>query len=274
MDYFGSNPAMADWNRRWMAEEGRHSDVMTDYLRGLYLDDPVLLQDGRFQNMTSGDVPNPYSIVDAIAYVSFQEKATRISHQNAGLLLAQTAQYGIGKVFPLDPEGTGLAEADPELWERRQDLEREERTELVRTVGKAIMTRVAKDESLHYRFYSELMKEVLRTHPSVAIPAILRQVIVFGMPGQGIDGFEDKARQIADTGIYDRRLHHDDITESVILGNWKLHEITDGLDDRAKAAQEFLVETVIPESDRMATRFEEKRAARREANPDAVYLKH
>ena len=273
MDYFGSNPDMADWNRRWMAEEGRHSDVMTDFLRGLYLDDPVLLQDGRFQNMTSGDVPSPYSIVDAIAYVSYQEKATRISHQNAGLLLAQTAKYGIGKVFPLDVEGTGLADPDPELWQRRQELEREERTELVRTAGKAIMTRVAKDESLHYRFYSELMREVLDTHPSIAVPAILRQTVVFGMPGQGIDGFKDKARMIADAEIYDLPQHHDEIVEGVNLKRWKVHEISDAdLDDEAKAAQEFLVETVIPGSKAMADRFAEKRAARRAADPDAAWV--
>jgi acyl-[acyl-carrier-protein] desaturase len=273
MDYFGSNPAMAAWNRRWMAEEGRHSDVMTDYLRGLYLDDPVLLQDGRFQNMTSGDVPSPYSIVDAIAYVTFQEKATRISHQNSGLLLEQTAEYSDDKQFPLDETGTGLADVNPETWERRQELEREERAELVRATGKAIMTRVAQDESLHYRFYAGLMDEVIQTAPSMALNAILRQIVVFGMPGQGIDDFKQRARTIADTGIYDLRLHHDDIVEGVALKRWKVHEIEQAkLDDEAKAAQEFLVETVIPGLDKMATRFVEKRDARRAADPDAIYL--
>jgi acyl-[acyl-carrier-protein] desaturase len=247
---------------------------MTDFLRGLYLDDPVLLQDGRFQNMTSGEVPSPYSIVDAVAYVAFQEKATRISHQNAGLILAQTAEYSDDKHFPLDAEGTGLADADPETWERRQALEREERSELVRTVGKAIMTRVAQDESLHYRFYANLMEEVIQTSPSIAVKAILRQTVGFQMPGTGINDFEQRARVIADAGIYDRRLHHDEILEAVMLKRWKIDKIeAAGLDDEAKAAQEFLVETVLPEHDKLAARFEEKRAARREANPDAVYLR-
>jgi len=65
---FGSDTAFGEWARNWTAEEGRHSIVMRDYFSG-------------------GQVPTPNDAFEALAYVSMQELATRISHRNTGKLM-------------------------------------------------------------------------------------------------------------------------------------------------------------------------------------------
>ncbi|MGA6207337.1 acyl-ACP desaturase [Nocardia testacea] len=87
---FSRDGAWGSWVGRWTAEEARHSIVLRDYLvvtRGV---DPVALENARMVHMTQGFAP-PVDGVGAaggdgflysVAYVSFQELATRISHRN------------------------------------------------------------------------------------------------------------------------------------------------------------------------------------------------
>ncbi|QLY28551.1 acyl-ACP desaturase [Nocardia huaxiensis] len=87
---FSLDGAWGTWVGRWTAEENRHSVVLRDYLvvtRGV---DPVALENARMTHMTNGFAP-PLDAVTAagqagflysVAYVSFQELATRISHRN------------------------------------------------------------------------------------------------------------------------------------------------------------------------------------------------
>jgi acyl-[acyl-carrier-protein] desaturase len=90
---FSLDDAWGWWVGRWTAEENRHSVVMRDYLvvtRGV---DPVELEEIRMAHMTSGFNPLPeddgqrdhsFDMLYAVAYVSFQELATRVSHRNTG----------------------------------------------------------------------------------------------------------------------------------------------------------------------------------------------
>ncbi|WP_338857428.1 acyl-ACP desaturase [Gordonia hongkongensis] len=93
-DNFTLDDAWGWWVGRWTAEENRHSIVMRDYLvvtRGV---DPVELEEIRMAHMTSGFNPLPddddgqrdhsFDMLFAVAYVSFQELATRVSHRNTG----------------------------------------------------------------------------------------------------------------------------------------------------------------------------------------------
>ncbi|WP_067701676.1 acyl-ACP desaturase [Nocardia jejuensis] len=95
---FSQDGAWGTWVGRWTAEENRHGIVLRDYLvvtRGV---DPVALEQARMIHMTNG-----YSAVDlvreraattdiradggfmfSVAYVTFQELATRVSHRNTG----------------------------------------------------------------------------------------------------------------------------------------------------------------------------------------------
>ncbi len=81
---FGRDGAWGTWVHRWTAEEGRHAIVIRDYLvvtRGI---DPEELERGRMQQMQQGYDSGGKNALQAMAYVSFQELATRISHRNTG----------------------------------------------------------------------------------------------------------------------------------------------------------------------------------------------
>ena len=84
---FGSDSAYGEWARNWTAEEGRHSIVMRDYMTVSRAVDPVALERARMIQVRGGQVPDPGDAIEALAYVSMQELATRISHRNTGKLM-------------------------------------------------------------------------------------------------------------------------------------------------------------------------------------------
>ena len=81
---FGRDGAWGQWVGQWTAEEGRHGIALRDYLvvtRGV---DPVKLEGLRMEHMVAGYDSGDKSALQALAYVSFQELATRVSHRNTG----------------------------------------------------------------------------------------------------------------------------------------------------------------------------------------------
>ena len=94
---------------------------------------------------------------------------------------------------------------------------------------------------------------------------IADEVAGFQMPGSVIPGFERKAARIAAAGIYDLRIHHDDVVMP-LLRHWGVFELG-GLGASGEQARDELV-TVLSALDENATRFVERRertAARRAA---------
>lgn len=70
---------------RWTAEEGRHGIVMRDYLLTSRAVDPDKLEQFRMAHMAEGfESDNRHSMLHSVAYVAFQELATRVSHRNTG----------------------------------------------------------------------------------------------------------------------------------------------------------------------------------------------
>ena len=92
---FGEDSVWGEWNRRWTAEEGRHSIVIRDYLAVTRAIDMRDLERARMRQVSTGAVPNPSTIEDGIVYVALQELATRISHRNTGKLLDDPAGLAI-----------------------------------------------------------------------------------------------------------------------------------------------------------------------------------
>src|SRR5690606_38467430 len=80
------------------------------------------------------------------------------------------------------------------------------------------------------------------------------------MPGHSIDGFLRKSVVIANAGIYDLRLHHDDVLIPV-LRKWGVFDRTD-LSGAGEKAREELGE-FLEQLDAAATKFETRRAERR-----------
>ena len=69
---------------RWTAEEGRHAQVIRDYLTVTRAVDPNELEDLRMAHMQKGFTALHPGMLGGLAYVSFQELATRVSHRNTG----------------------------------------------------------------------------------------------------------------------------------------------------------------------------------------------
>jgi acyl-[acyl-carrier-protein] desaturase len=204
--------AWINWVGRWTAEEGRHAIVLRDYLTVTRNMDPVALERGRMTQLQHGYEHDSPSTLRGLAYVAFQELATRISHRN-----------------------TGRYSDDP--------------------VADRIMVRIAADENLHMVFYRDILGAALKVQPSQAVRAIVEEVLAFQMPGAGIPGFLRKAAAIAKAGIYDLRVHRDEVLLPIIQ-HWRIFELT-GLDAAAEAARHQLAEH-LEKLDVAAKRFEEK----------------
>ncbi len=256
------------WNRKWTAEEGRHAIGMRDFLIVIDAVDAIQLEDIRMTQVSTMDVPDPPSVADAIVYVALQEKATQISHRNSGRLLEATAAYDQAH-FPFD-KATNTPEQPIDGATVLAAEEAEKRAAIIRQYGRALMNQVAKDESRHFGFYNPQVPAMLELSPSHAMQAILRQVLTFTMPGKGIPDFNARARIIADSGIYDPPIHHDQMLQRIVMKGWNIENV-EGLDEPGKRAQEVIVH-FVDFAGRKAAEFEEKRAERRAANPNAVWV--
>ena len=81
----GRDSAWGEWVNRWTAEEGRHAMAMRDYLLVTRMVDPVALERFRMQHVSAGyELGYSGELMRSLAYVSFQELATRVSHRNTG----------------------------------------------------------------------------------------------------------------------------------------------------------------------------------------------
>jgi acyl-[acyl-carrier-protein] desaturase len=84
---FGRDAAWGSWVHRWTAEEGRHGIAIRDYLLTSRAVDPTELERLRMDHMSTGyESAHSQDLVRSLAYVSFQELATRVSHRNTGKL--------------------------------------------------------------------------------------------------------------------------------------------------------------------------------------------
>ena len=99
---FGLDHAWGAWNRRWTAEEGRHSIVIRDYLTVTGSIDPVVMERGRMQHAEHGFHQPIMGAADGFIYVALQELATRISHWNTGKLMEDKAGYEVMKRVAAD----------------------------------------------------------------------------------------------------------------------------------------------------------------------------
>ena len=133
-------------------------------------------------------------------------------------------------------------------------------------VADTIMVRVAADENLHMMFYRNIVAAALQVDPSAAVEAITGEVLGFAMPGVGIQGFTRKALQMAQAGIYDLRIHHDEILWP-LLRPWNLFAL-EGLQPEAEQARDRLA-AHLAKTDRLASRFEAKRMRATEAQERA-----
>ncbi len=210
---FGRDGAWGEWVGRWTAEEGRHAIAIRDYLTVTRGVDPVALERLRMEHMQHGYDSGDKTMLQALAYVSFQELATRVSHRN-----------------------TGRATGDP--------------------LAEQLLARISTDENLHMVFYRNLMGAAFDVSPDEAMCAVRDEVVGFAMPGEGMSDFLRNSVVIAKAGIYDLRLHYDEVVAPVCKF-WRVFERTD-LGPVGEQARTELSSFLL-DLDSRATKFVEQR---------------
>ena len=205
---YGDRDPWRTWLDRWTAEEGRHAIVLRDYLVVTRAVDPVSLEADRMATVSGGYRAPEKDLLRAIAYVSFQELATRVAHR-----------------------ATGRVSGDEGL--------------------DVLLRRVAADENLHMVLYRDLVAAALDVEPAGTLRAVVDEVVGFEMPGTGIPQFRRRAAAVARAGIYDLRVHRDDVVLP-LLRFWRLLERE--LPAPAEAERDRLV-AVLDELDRKVSRL-------------------
>jgi acyl-[acyl-carrier-protein] desaturase len=124
-------------------------------------------------------------------------------------------------------------------------------------VADRIMGRIAADENLHAMFYRDILAAAAQIVPSAVLEAVTTEILGFEMPGAGISGFRRKAAQMALAGIYDLRIHRDQVVVPLVrrLGLLEM----EGLDPSAEQARTVLV-SHLDDLEAAAQRVEERRA--------------
>jgi acyl-[acyl-carrier-protein] desaturase len=104
--------------------------------------------------------------------------------------------------------------------------------------------------------YRDLAQAALEVDPAAMLRAIVDEVAGFAMPGTGIPGFTRRAAVVAKAGIYDLRVHRDDVV-APLLRYWKVFELEDLPAEAEQAAHEL--RAVMDELDRKVSRLESRR---------------
>ena len=122
-----------------------------------------------------------------------------------------------------------------------------------------MLARISKDENLHMVLYRDLVAAALEVDPTAALTAITDEVAGFTMPGTGIPGFVRRAAIVARAGIYDLRVHRDDVV-APMLHFWNVFSL-EGLPAAAEAERDRL-SMVLAELDRRVDKQLERQQAR------------
>ncbi len=200
-----SNNPWAQWSRGWTAEENRHGDLLNKYL---YLTGRVnmhavettvhhLINNG-FDPQTQND---PYL---GFIYTSFQERATKISHRNVGVLAKKAGEERLHKICGL----------------------------------------IAGDEARHEKAYKLFMSKVFELDPAQAVLSFAKMMktkitmpAVLMYDGKDQNLFEKYSIVAQKTGVYTVKDYSEIIND--LVEHWKLETI-DGLSDVAAKAQDYL----------------------------------
>lgn len=192
------------WLRGWVAEENRHGDLLNAFLRLTGRVDmrcvEVTVQHLIANGFNPRAAPDLYA---GLVYTAFQERATMISHLNAGKLARKAGNASLSR----------------------------------------ICARIAGDESRHAMFYSRMMHAVLDQDPAGGILVfrdMLRRVI--SMPGKLMydgkdpDLFEHFAIVAQRLGVY--TVHHYAEIIRHLVDSWDI--AGRAVSGKAAKAQEFL----------------------------------
>ncbi|MFI5510141.1 acyl-ACP desaturase [Mycobacterium sp. NPDC051804] len=181
------------WVNRWTAEENRHGIALRDYLVVTRSIDPVELEQLRIEQVTRGFSPGQNQQIEADLFAdSLFDSVIYVTFQE---LATRVSHRNTGKACN-------------------------------ETVADQLLQRVSADENLHMIFYRDVSAAGFDIAPNQAMHSLHKVLTNFKMPGYTIPDFRRKAVTIASGGVYDPRIHLDDVVMPV-LKKWRIFERDD-----------------------------------------------
>src|SRR6201991_940745 len=188
---FGMDGAWGQWVNRWTAEENRHGIGVRDYLVATRAIDPIELEQLRIEQVTRGFSPGQNQQGDLFADCLF-DSVIYVTFQE---LATRVSHRNTGKACN-------------------------------ETIADQLLQRVSADENLHMIFYRDVSEAGFDIAPDQAMHSLKRVLRNFEMPGFTVAELRRKAVIIAVGGVYDPRIHLDDVVMPV-LKKWRIFERED-----------------------------------------------
>src|SRR6267154_1195907 len=217
------------WVNRWTAEENRHGIALRDYLVVTRAVDPVELEQLRVEQVTRGFSPGQGQQGEMFAESLF-DSVIYVTFQE----LATRVSH----------RNTGKACNEP--------------------IADQLLAKISQDENLHMIFYRDVTEAGLEIAPNKAMHALHRVLRNFKMPGYTVPEFRRKSVMIAVGGVYDPRIHLDEVVMPV-LKKWRIFERDDFNGEAARLRDDLAV--LIKELEEACDKFEvsKQRQLEREA---------
>ncbi|MGB8501281.1 acyl-ACP desaturase [Mycobacterium sp.] len=223
---FSMDGAWGTWVNRWTAEENRHGIALRDYLVVTRSIDPVELEKLRVEQMTRGFSPGQNQQGDLFAESLF-DSVVYVTFQE---LATRISHRNTGKACN-------------------------------ETVADQLLARVSADENLHMIFYRDVSEAGLEIAPNQAMKSLHRVLRNVKMPGYTVPEFRRKAVIIAVGGVYDPRVHLDDVVMPV-LKKWRIFEREDFTGEAARMRDDLAL--LVEELEEACEKFEESKRRRLE----------
>ena len=223
---FSMDGAWGQWVNRWTAEENRHGIALRDYLVVTRAVDPIQLEQLRVEQVTRGFSPGQNQQGDLFA-VSLFDSVIYVTFQE---LATRVSHRNTGKACN-------------------------------ETIADQLLARVSADENLHMIFYRDVSEAGFEIAPDQAMHSLHRVLRNFKMPGYTVPEFRRKAVIIAVGGVYDPRIHLDDVVMPV-LKKWRIFEREDFTGEAARMRDDL--GKLVEEPEEASQKFEESKQRRLE----------
>ncbi|OFJ51704.1 acyl-ACP desaturase [Mycolicibacterium grossiae] len=206
------------WVNRWTAEENRHGIALRDYLLVTRAIDPVELETVRLEQVTRGFSPGQNQQGDLFAESLF-DSVIYVTFQE---LATRVSHRNTGKACN-------------------------------ESVADQLLGRISADENLHMIFYRDISAAGIDIAPNQAMHSLHRVLRNFKMPGFTVPEFRRKAVIIAVGGVYDPRIHLDDVVMPV-LKKWRIFEREDFTGEAARLRDDL--GALVEELEEACVKFE------------------
>ena len=217
---FGMDGAWGTWVNRWTAEEHRHSVALRDYLVVTRSVDPIELERLRMETVSRGFSPGQnHQVHDDLFADSLFDSVIYVSFQELATRISH--------------RNTGAACHE--------------------SVADQLMARVSHDENLHMIFYRDISAAGFDVAPNQAMHSLHRVLRNFQMPGFVVPEFRRKAVIIAVGGVYDPRIHLDEVVMPV-LRKWRIFEREDFTGEAARLRDDLAL--LVTELEEVCDKFE------------------